>query len=107
MEAHIAKEIELFEKAGEMGADIVCGPEDMQGIGAYGLHITTKDPKTGERPALALAEPVPGKLTDRFAAVAKKHSMYVLAPIYERDGDKVYNSTVIFDRTGENNRQGR
>ena len=101
MEAHIAKEIELFEKAGEMGADIVCGPEDMQGIGAYGLYITTKDPKSGEMLALALADPVPGKLTDRFAAVAKKHSMYVLAPIYERDGDKVYNSTIIFDRTGK------
>ena len=101
MEEHLAQEIGLFERAGEMGADIVCGPEDMQGIGSYGLHLQTIDPQTGEILFKSLAVPVPGPLTDRFAAVARKYSMYVLAPIYERDGDKVYNTTVIFDRKGE------
>ena len=36
--------LDLFEKAGQMDADLVCGPEDMQNIGSYGLHIDKKDP---------------------------------------------------------------
>ena len=47
MEAHLDKLLGLFEEAGEMGADLVCGPEDMQHIGAYGLHLKTKDPESG------------------------------------------------------------
>lgn len=100
-EEHLARQIELFERAGEMGADIVCGPEDMQNIGAYGLHMETIDPENGEILFRSLAVSVPGPLTDRFAAVARKHSMYVLAPIYEREGDNIFNTTVIFNRQGE------
>ena len=35
MMAHFNKLLGLFEEAGEMGADLVCGPEDMQHIGGY------------------------------------------------------------------------
>ncbi|MEI6048417.1 MAG: hypothetical protein WCS03_05925 [Bacteroidota bacterium] len=34
MMAHFNKLLGLFEKAGQMGADLVCGPEDMQHIGS-------------------------------------------------------------------------
>jgi predicted amidohydrolase len=100
MMAHVEKLLDLFEKAGRMGADIVCGPEDMQQIGSYGLYIDTKDPETGKILADALAVPVPGPLTDRLAAIAKKYHMYIIAPIYEAAGDKVYNTAVLFDRQG-------
>lgn len=100
MEVHIHKLLGLFEEAGQKGADLVCGPEDMQHIGAYGLHIDVKDPETGKILADALAVPVPGALTDRVAAIAKKYSMYIIAPIYEAAGDKVFNTAVVFDRQG-------
>ena len=100
-QAHLDRELALFEQAGEMGADIVCGPEDMQGIGAYGLYMETRDPVSGELIFNALAEPVPGPLTERIAAIAKKHEMYILAPIYEKEAEKIYNCTVIFNRQGE------
>lgn len=100
-EAHMDKLLGLFEKAGKMGADLVCGPEDMQRIGSYGLYIETIDPESGKILADALAVPVPGALTDRISKIAEEYNMYVLAPIYELYGDKVYNTTVVFDREGK------
>jgi N-carbamoylputrescine amidase len=100
-QAHLDKLIGLFENAGEMGADIVCGPEDMQHIGGYGLHVDRKDPETGDILFTGLAVKVPGPLSERLAAIAAKYSMYVVAPIYEKYEGKVYNSTLVFDREGE------
>jgi N-carbamoylputrescine amidase len=100
-DAHFTKLLALFEKAGKMGADIVCGPEDMQNIGAYGLHIDVIDPETDEMLFISLATPVPGPLTDRVAKIAKDHNMYIIAPIYEREQEKVYNTSVIFSREGD------
>ena len=100
MMAHFNKLLGLFDKAGTMDADLVCGPEDMQHIGPYGLHIDVNDPETGKILFNSLAVPVPGTLTDMVAALAKKHNMYIIAPIYESSGDKIYNTAVIFDRQG-------
>jgi predicted amidohydrolase len=101
MMAHFNKLLSLFEEAGEMNADLVCGPEDMQNIGAYGLHIDVLDPETGKIFGAALAVAVPGPLTDRISEIAKKYEMYIIAPIYEMDGDTVYNTAVVFDRKGK------
>jgi len=46
------------------------------------------------------ALPIPGKYTDSLAGLAKRYRMWVSAGCLERDGDKVYNSAVIIDRTG-------
>ncbi len=100
MMAHFNKLLGLFEEAGEMGADLVCGPEDMQHIGAYGLHIDVMDPESGRIFADALAVPVPGQLTDRISEIAKRYNMYIIAPIYEMEGNKVYNTAVVMDRHG-------
>ncbi len=101
MLAHFNKLLGLFEEAGKKGADLVCGPEDMQHIGGYGLHVDVKDPETGKILWDALAVPVPGELTDRVSAIAKQHEMYIIAPIYEAVGDKTYNTAVVFDRKGK------
>lgn len=100
MMAHFEKLLKLFEKAGQIGADLVCGPEDMQHIGSYGLYIDVTDPETGKILFNSLAVQVPGKLTGQIAEIAKKYSMYIIAPIYEAEGEKVFNTAVIFDRQG-------
>ena len=101
MMAHFNKLLSLFEEAGSKGADIVCGPEDMQHIGSYGLNINVKDPSTGKILFNSLAVPVPGQLTDLVSAIASKHSMYIIAPIYESVGEEIFNTAVIFDRQGK------
>ena len=101
MMAHFNKLLGLFEEAGRMGADIVCGPEDMQHIGAYGLHIDKKDPETGKILFNSLAVSVPGQLTDKISKIAKRYNMYIIAPIYEAAGNKIYNTAVVFDRDGK------
>ncbi len=100
MMEHFNNLLGLFEEAGKKGADLVCGPEDMQHIGSYGLYINVKDPESGEILFNALSVKVPGKLTDMVAKIAKKYSMYIIAPIYEEDGGKIYNTAVVFDRQG-------
>ena len=99
--AHLDKLLGLFEKAGEMGADLVCGPEDMQNIGSYGLFIDVKDSETGKILFNSLAVKVPGELTNKISAIAQKYSMYIIAPIYEEEGGKIFNSAVVFDREGK------
>ena len=101
MMAHFNKLLGLFEVAGEMGADLVCGPEDMQHIGAYGLHIDVMDPESGKIFADALAVTIPGPLTDRISDIAKRHKMYIIAPIYELADGKLYNTAVVIDRSGD------
>jgi len=93
-EAHFKKLLGLFEKAGRMGADIVCGPENMQRTGPYGLYVDTTDPRTGAILFVSLATPVPGPLTDRVADIARRFKMYIIAPICERDHGKIYNTAV-------------
>jgi hypothetical protein len=100
MMAHFRKLLMLFGKAGQMGADLVCGPEDMQHIGSYGLYIDVKDPVTGGVLFNSLAVPVPCPLTDEISAIAKKYKMYIIAPIYEASNGKVFNTALFFDRDG-------
>jgi len=101
MMANLKKTLGLFDEAGRMGADLVCGPEDIQHIAPYGLYVDTIDPETGEILFCSLAVPVPGPLTDKIAEIARRHEMYVIAPLIEKDNGKVFNTAVIFDRKGK------
>lgn len=55
---------------------------------------------TGKQPA-DVAEPVPGPSTDYFAALAKKHQLYIVDSLYERDGRLVYNTAVLIGPDGK------
>jgi N-carbamoylputrescine amidase len=46
------------------------------------------------------ALPVPGRYTDFLGDLARRYNLWVSAGCLEKDGDKVYNSAVIIDRTG-------
>lgn len=58
--------------------------------------------KIGNRESYAdLAEPIPGPATERLGAKARRHGMYIVAGIYEREGNAVYNTAVLIDRDGK------
>ncbi len=76
----------------QFGADIVAFPE----IYPH-LHIPwDKDDNLAQ-----MAEELPGPTTSRMMAEAKKLGMYIIWPLWERDGDTLYNTAVLIDRQGE------
>ena len=74
--------------AAEKNADIVCLPEGITLVG------------TGEN-YLEASEPVPGPTTEFMGRIAKSHNLYIVANIYEREGEALYNTSVLLDRKGK------
>jgi len=78
----------LLEEAGSGGADLAVLPEVWP---CQGSAQQTR----------AAAEPIPGPRTERLAEVAARHRMWVHGgSILERDGERVFNTSVLFDRAG-------
>ena len=47
------------------------------------------------------AEPIPGPSTEYFGKLAKKHDLYIVAGLLERDGHLVYNVAVLIGPDGK------
>lgn len=78
----------LIEQAAEQNADIVCLPEGSTMVGT-GLDYVTA------------SELVPGRTTDFLGEIARKHNLYIIAGMLEKDGETVYNTAVLIDRNGK------
>jgi predicted amidohydrolase len=86
------KSVEQFmataERVVPAKVDLVVLPEGITVVG------------TGRRYA-DVAEPVPGPTTRRLGEFARKHRTYLVAGLYEREGQVVYNTAVLLDRGGQ------
>jgi predicted amidohydrolase len=51
--------------------------------------------------AHAHAEPIPGALSDRIAAIARANEIMIAIGLTERDGERTYDSAILVDSTGE------
>ncbi len=51
--------------------------------------------------AAGLAAPIPGKYSNVLAEAAKKHGIYAVAGLTEKDGDRVYNAAVLISPKGK------
>jgi predicted amidohydrolase len=78
----------LIDEAGQQRADIVCLPEGITLVGTPLNYVSA-------------SEPVPGPTTRYLGNLARKHHMYMVAGILERDGEAVYNTAILIDRNGE------
>ena len=85
---NLEKFAEFVHVAAAKQADIVCLPE---GVTLAGTGKTYLD----------VSEPVPGPSTRFLGDVAKQNGIYIVAGIYEKTGDVVYNTSVLLDRQGE------
>jgi len=86
------KAIRMIHEASERGAQIVCLPE---------LFTTLYFPREEKRDAFGLAETIPGKTTEVLSKAAKENNVVVVGgSIFEKEGDKFYNISVVFDETG-------
>jgi predicted amidohydrolase len=87
--ASIEQFCQVVEQAGQKGADIVCLGEGVNLIGVLGKEYQD------------IAEPIPGPSTDRLAELARRHKMYIVAALGEREGRVIYNTAVLIDRQGK------
>jgi len=78
----------LIEKAAQQRADLVVLPETLT---YYSTGLSFAD----------VAEPIPGSSTDYFGQLAKKHDLYIVAGLVERDKHLVYNVAVLLGPDGE------
>jgi len=78
----------LITEAARQRADLVVLPETLTFVGLG-------------KPYVDLAEPIPGPSTEYFGALAKKHNLYIVAGLLERDRHLVYNVAVLLDPEGK------
>ena len=78
---------EQIDAAGKLGLDIVCLGEAILSVGT---PATLKD----------RAQPIPGPVSDVLAEAAKRNKIWVVAGLTELDGEIVYNTAVLLDRSG-------
>jgi predicted amidohydrolase len=71
--------MQRLDRAASFQPDIVCLPET----------FTRAEP-----------EEVPGPTTTRLTEWAREHNSWVICPILVRDGDQVFNSAILIDRSG-------
>jgi N-carbamoylputrescine amidase len=90
--ANVVRALAALEKAAREGAELIAFAE---------LAFERFHP---QRPAagnpLALAETVPGPTTDAFSRKARELGVTVVLNLYERDGDRAYDSSPVIDADG-------
>ena len=92
-EAMLEKHIKMTEKAAKKGIQVLCYQELFNGPYFCAEHHMRW---------YYAAEPIPGPTTREIAKVAKKLSMVIVVPIYERAMAGVYyNSAAVIDATGK------
>lgn len=81
-----------LERAARDGAEVVAFAE-LAFERFHPQHPASGDP-------LALAEPIPGPVTDRFARKARELGVVVILNLYERDGDRAFDASPVIDADG-------
>ena len=90
-DANLRRAEELVDAAVERGARFVVMPEYVSFLGPKEQHQD-------------IAEPIPGPTTDRFAAKARQHGIFLLGGSIHEQSDTpgmYYNTSVMFDPSGE------
>ena len=90
--ANLEKTLALAERAAKQGAQIICTQE---------LFRSQYFCQNEDHANFMLAEPIPGPSTAAFQKLAKKHSVVVIASLFERRASGVYHNTAaIIDANG-------
>ncbi len=92
-EKNIEKAIQFSQVAIERGANIICFQE---------LFTTHWFPKEMNKEHFQLAEENNGPSIIRMKELSKKNGVVFVCPIFEREGEKFYNSAIVIDAGGEN-----
>ncbi|MEM1042373.1 MAG: nitrilase-related carbon-nitrogen hydrolase [Bacteroidota bacterium] len=92
LSTNVQRGLSAARRAAEAGADLVAFAE---------LAFTPFYPQRHATPeTLALAEPIPGPTTDAFAALAKELGVVLVLNLFERDGDRTFDTSPVIDADG-------
>jgi predicted amidohydrolase len=90
--SNVARGLAALEHAARDGAEVVAFAE----LAFERFH--PQRPATGD--PLALAETIPGPLTERFSRKARELGVVVILNLYERDGNRAFDSSPVIDADG-------
>ncbi|MBN2408165.1 MAG: carbon-nitrogen hydrolase family protein [Candidatus Aminicenantes bacterium] len=91
-ENNIRRGVEALREAARAGASLIAFSE------LSFLRFLPQSPATAD--TRALAEPIPGPTTDLFSKLAREHGVVTVLNLFERDGDKTYDSSPVIDIDG-------
>ena len=95
VEGNVKKCLFFCMRPAETAPDLVCTFEDIKGYDPYLRYMD--DLRLFE----SMAEEIPGPTSERIGKIAKQYGMHIAANYYEKDGDRIYNSTVLIGRDGK------
>ncbi len=88
---NLSKALKMIEEAAKKGAQIVCLPE------LFSTQYFPQMKKSSSKP-----EKIPGPTTNFLSRAAKKNRVVIVGgSIFEKDGEKKYNTSVVFDQNGK------
>jgi N-carbamoylputrescine amidase len=90
--ANRAKGLENAEHAARQGAQLICFAE-------LAFEPFYPQEPAGER-KIDLAEETPGPTTEAFAALARRHGVAIVLNLFERDGDRTYETSPVIGTDG-------
>lgn len=91
---NMEKALKMISEAANKGAKIVCLPELFNSV--YFPQKEKVDDKS------ELAESIPGLTTETLSEAAKVNSISLIGgSIYEKDGRRLFNTSVVFDENGK------
>jgi predicted amidohydrolase len=89
---NLARGLQSFEQAAKGGAELVCFAE----LAFERFHPQ----RVASGDVRALAETIPGPITDAFSALARRHGVVAVLNLVERDGSRTYDSSPVIDADG-------
>ena len=92
IEGNIKKALESVDRAAEQGAQVICFAE-LAFVPFYPQEPATES-------VLELAETIPGPTTEAFCAKAKEHDVVIVLNLFEKDGEKTFDSSPVIDADG-------
>jgi N-carbamoylputrescine amidase len=93
-ENNLRRGMQAFEEVARQGAKLIAFAE-------LGLtHFYPQHPSKSKAENLQLAETIPGQTTEIFAELARKWKIVVVLNLFEKAGDKTYDSSPVIDADG-------
>jgi predicted amidohydrolase len=89
VERNLRSALEWIDQAATDKPDIIVLPEIFPATGVAAEEW------------VQIAQTVPGPITDAVGERARRYNAYIICPMVERKGGKVYNSAVLIDRNGQ------